>query len=249
MEPLLVYPALFAVGFVAGVVNVIAGGGSFLTLPTLIFFGLPAVTANGTNRIAIIMQNAGAVWGFDRHRAIEWRFALRVVVPAVVGAGLGSWAALYVGDVAFRRLLATLMVMITLWTLFDPVNRRARRVDGAPGPPGVGLLVTFFLVGLYGGFIQAGTGFLVLAVTTAAGLDLVRGNAVKVLCILIWTPLALAIFAVNGHVDWGLGVAMGLGNLLGGQLGVHWTALKGHAWVRGAVTVTIVVFALRLWLL
>lgn len=248
MEGLVVYPALFAVGLFAGVVNVIAGGGSFLTLPTLIFFGLPAVTANGTNRVAIILQNGGAVWGFDRHRAIEWRFALRVAVPALIGAGLGSWAVLDVGDVAFRRLLATLMLVVTLWTLFDPFRGKAKEVDGRPGPPGPGLLVAFFLVGFYGGFIQAGVGFFVLAATTAGGLDLVRGNAVKVLCILIWTPLSLAIFALDGNVDWWLGIALGLGSLLGGQLGVRWTALKGHAWVRGVVTAAILFFALALWL-
>ncbi len=106
----------------------------------------------------------------------------------------------------------------------------------------------FFAVGVYGGFIQAGVGFLVLAVTTAAGLDLVRGNAVKVLSVLCWTAAALAVFAADGSVDWRLGVALAAGMLVGGVAGARLTVLKGHRWVKVVVTVTAVLFAVGLWL-
>ena len=75
------YLALFAVGCVAGTINVIAGGGSFLTVPMLIFLGLPPTVANGTNRVGILLQNVGAVWGFNRYRLLEWRRALAIAVP------------------------------------------------------------------------------------------------------------------------------------------------------------------------
>jgi hypothetical protein len=102
-------------------------------------------------------------------------------------------------------------------------------------------------IGLYGGFIQAGVGFVILAVTTAAGLDMVRGNALKVTLVLVFTPLSLALFARAGMVDWTLGAALALGNLLGGQLGVHLTAVRGQRWVRTVVTVAVILFAVRLW--
>lgn len=238
---------LFGTGLVAGVVNTIAGGGSFLTLPVLIFLGLPATAANGTNRVALLMQNVGAVWGFSRHRVVDWSLARRLAPLAMFGALLGAWLALQVGELAFRRILATLMLAITLWTLLDPWrtgrSEQQRRRLADPW-----LWALFFGIGIYGGFIQAGVGFLLLAGTTLAGLDLVRGNAVKVLLVLLWTPVTLLVFGGAGAVDWGAGVAMGVGNLTGSLIAVRLTVLKGHRWVRGVVTVTIVIFAIRLWL-
>ncbi len=240
--------ALFVAGSIAGTLNVVAGGGSFLTLPLMIFLGIPAGVANGTNRVALLLQNVGAVWGFRRHQVLETRLALRLALPAVVGAAIGSWMALQVSDFAFRRMLAVLMLGMALWSLLRPVPRDApeSEVLTEPGPLLMGI---FFLIGIYGGFIQAGVGFLLLAGTTMAGLDLVRGNAVKVTCVLLWTFVTIAVFAGGGAIHWTAGLALGLGNLLGGQLGVRLTVLKGHVWIRAFVSVTIVLFALRLWLL
>lgn len=239
------YLLLAAVGVVSGILNVLAGGGSFLTLPVLIFVGLPPTLANGTNRVGILLQNVQAVAGFERHRVLDWRFAVRAAVPGLAGAGLGTWAALHVGDEAFRRILALLMVVAALGALLNP-----RRPAAATARPrgGLALGLGFFLVGLYGGFVQAGVGFLVLTLTSLAGLDLVRGNAVKVLFILLLTVLSLSIFAWASQVDWAMGLALGLGAALGAEIGVRLTVLKGHRWVRRVVMVTLVVFAVRLWL-
>ncbi|HEX2255036.1 MAG TPA: TSUP family transporter [Thermoanaerobaculia bacterium] len=245
-----VLAALFGAGFVAGVLNVIAGGGSFLTLPALIFAGLPPTLANGTNRIAIVLQNVTAVGGFQRHRVMDWRWAALATVPATAGAALGTWAALEVGDEAFRKSLAVLMVVVSLWTLIDPFGSRRGGRGAAEMPTGgrLGVLVVaFFAVGVYGGFVQAGVGFLVLAATTYAGLDLVRGNAVKVLSILAFTLLSLAIFVAQGMVLWLPGLVVAAGTVLGALLGVRLTVLKGHRWIQGVVTASIVVFAVLLW--
>jgi len=250
---------LFSAGLVAGALNVVAGGGSFLTLPILIFTGLPATVANGTNRVGILLQNSGAVWGFHRHGVLDWATGIRAAAPATVGAVFGTWTALQVGDEEFRRILSLLMVAVTLWTLlgYDPRQRTpSSRDEGARDPAGRPpaerhpwvLALAFAGVGFYGGFVQAGVGFFVLAVTTFAGLDLVRGNAVKVLCVLAFTVLALSIFAWQGMVVWSSGLALAAGTLLGGQVGVRFTTLKGHRWVRTVVTVTVILFAIRLWL-
>ncbi len=255
------YSILFLAGLASGAVNVVAGGGSFLTLPVLIFAGLPATVANGTNRVAILLQNVGAVWGFHRHRVLDWRWALWSAVPAAAGALLGTWAALTVPDEAFKRILALLMVAITLWTLLDPTRHRRQTLGttvpgSGPEPAGrspgarrraVALALGFFAVGVYGGFIQAGVGFLVLTVTTLAGLDLVRGNAVKVLNILVFTGLSLAIFVLEAKVHWPSGLVLAAGSVLGGLIGVRLTVVKGHRWVQGVVTATVILFALKLW--
>ena len=110
------------------------------------------------------------------------------------------------------------------------------------------LAVGWARAGVYAGFIQAGVGFLLLAVVTVAGLDLVRGNAVKVFIILMTTALSLAWFAWEGKVAWLPGTALAVGALAGSLVGVRLTVLKGHAWVRGVVTAAIAVFAAKLWL-
>lgn len=246
-QDVLPWLALAAVGTIAGILNVIAGGASFLTLPVLIFLGLPPTVANGTNRVAILVQNGGAVAGFHRHRMIGGRLLLRAAVPALAGAAVGTWIALEIGDATFRNVLAGLMVAVSLWTLWDP-GGAASGEGGGPSRLGPALLPTvFFAIGVYGGFVQAGVGFLILAATTLAGLDLIRGNALKVALVLAFTPLALAIFAWGGKVDWGMGAALAAGNLAGGLIGVRLTVLKGHAWVKRVVTAAVIAFAVLLW--
>ncbi|HJU85860.1 MAG TPA: sulfite exporter TauE/SafE family protein [Gemmatimonadota bacterium] len=244
--------ALLAVGAVSGALNVLAGGGSFLSLPLLIFLGLPPGVANGTNRVAILVQNMGAVWRFRTHGLFDPAWIPLAAGPAIAGAVLGTWAAIEIGDEAFRRVLAGLMVVATLWILWDPLSRRRGARNAAPdGVPQGGrraaFAAAFFAVGLYGGFVQAGIGFLLAAVATWAGLDLVRGNALKVLVVLLLTPISLAIFAWSGRVDWLAGLPLAAGHLLGALAGVRWTVLKGHVWIKRFLTVAVVAFAIKLW--
>lgn len=239
------YALLLAAGVAAGALNVIAGGGSFLTLPLLMFLGLPPGIANATNRLGIVVQDLAAVWSFDRSGVLDRRAALWAALPATLGAGLGALLALRVSDALFVRLLALLMIALSLGSLWTPPRREA-------GGAGTGAVVArtagFFVVGIYGGFVQAGVGFLFVALTTLVGLDLVRGNAVKVLSILPMTALALAIFAWNGRVEWVTGSVLAVGFLVGGLLGARWTILKGHRWVRGVVTAAILLLAIKLLL-
>lgn len=238
--------ALAMAGVVAGALNVIAGGGSFLTLPLLLFFGLPSALANGTNRVGVMSQNLGGIIGFHRHGKVDWSWALQASVPALAGAALGVWAALAVPDFAFRRILSVAMVVVTIGSLAS--QRRKPVTTAELKPPSHWFVVLgFFIVGVYGGFIQAGVGFLVLAITSAAGMDLVRGNAVKVLSVLLLTLLSLAVFAGAGQVDWPRGLALGVGNWGGAAIGVRMAVLKGHKWLQPVVTITVVLFAILLW--
>ena len=238
------------VGLVAGTLNVIAGGGSLLTLPVMIMLGLPPTVANGTNRVAILVQNIGASWSFHSKGLISKEWLMVAVPPSVLGSVLGTYAAVHIGDLAFQRILAVIIVAVAVWSIWKPIGSLPEH--GNPEPPtGArrwGFVAVFFLIGIYGGFIQAGIGFLLLAATTAAGLNLIRGNALKVTMVLGLTSAALVIFAWNGKVDWAMGFALAAGNFIGGLAGVHLQVLKGHKWVRNVITVTIILFALRLLL-
>lgn len=242
------YLLLFVGGTVAGALNVIAGGGSFLTIPLLMFLGLPPNVANGTNRVAICLQNVAALWGFQRHKVVDWRYVMWAAVPSSFGALAGAGLALWMGDQAFKQVLAVLMIAVTLWTLWDPLKKKQEESTEKKEhrPRVLPLAAGFFLVGIYGGFVQAGVGFLILAATTMAGLDLVRGNAVKVLAILFYSLFALAVFAWQGKVDWHLGLALAVGNVVGSQIGVRFTVLKGHRWIKVVVTVTVIALAVKL---
>ena len=248
MPDVLVQPLLlFATGLVAGALNVIAGGGSLLSLPVMIFLGLPPTVANGTNRVAILAANVGATASFHRRRKIPPGWVALALPPALFGAGLGTWVAVQMGEAAFQRVLAVVLVLVAAASLWRPGAVTDEMTGQVPeGPRRWAYRAAFLVVGVYGGFIQAGVGFLVLAVAAVGGLDLVRGNAMKVAIVLGFTPLSLGIFALTGKVDWGVGAALAVGTLLGGLAGVHVQILKGQEWIRKVVTVMIVLFAIRL---
>ncbi len=238
---------LIPAGFVAGAVNTVAGGGSFLTLPLLIFLGLPHQVANGTNRLAILIQSAGATAAFRRAGAVATPMLLRLGLFAVVGAALGSALALRVGEAAFLRVLSVVMIAFTVIPL---LARRARPGAEATPPdrPGLALGVAFVGVGFYGGFLQAGVGFLALGATSWAGIPLVAGNAIKVACVFLFSVVSLAVFAAGGAVHWGVGLALSVGTLAGALVGARLTLAAGERVLRGIVSVLTVAFAVALWL-
>ncbi len=242
------YPLLVFVGLVAGFLNVLAGGGSLLTLPILIFTGLPAAVANGTNRVAIFFQNIFAISGFRRQGIFPWKLALLCVAPALVGSYLGANLAVTIDDAMFRRTLAIIMVGVLIFTALDPMKRLRGTVERFTPVRIAVLLVSFFAIGVYGGFVQAGVGFLVLTGLLVHGLDLVQSNAVKVIVIFAFTIVALAVFIYHGEVDYGLGMALAAGNSAGGWIASHMAVKKGHDWIKKVVTLTILVFAIKLFI-
>ena len=238
--------ALFAIGILAGFINTVAGGGSFLTLPLLIFMGLPTAMANGTNRLGIFLQSLAGVSKFHDHGVFPWRFALIVSIPAVAGALLGAHWAVDMGDEAFRRWLALFMVVMTFVSLYKPKGTFTISDEGYSPLRWAAILAVFFGIGLYGGFIQAGVGFLLLAGMALTGHDLIRGNAIKVFVVLVFTVFALGIFIYNGKVDYGLGIVLGLGNAIGARLGANASVKGGNVFIRRFVTVMMLVFAVKL---
>lgn len=126
---------LFAVGLLSGGLNVIAAGGSFLTLPALLFLGLPAAQANATNRVGVLAQNLSGIWGYHRSGQVPWRWALAASVPALVGGAAGASAAVHISDFAFRQVLAVAMLVATLWTLWRSPSASTTAATTTPTRP------------------------------------------------------------------------------------------------------------------
>ena len=140
------------------------------------------------------------------------------------------------------------MIGVLIFIAVDPIKKlRQQEVHMSPLRTGV-LLVSFFLIGIYGGFVQAGVGFLIITGLLVHGLDLVKINAVKVLVIFAFTIVALGVFVYHGQVDYVLGLALAAGNSAGGWIGTHVAVKRGHDWIRRFVTVTVLIFALKLLL-
>ena len=247
MDPLVwQIPLLAGVGLVAGILNILAGGGSLLTLPMLIFIGLPASTANGTNRIAIFCQNIFAISGFRKRGVFPVRLALICTAPALIGSYFGATLAINIDDVLFKKILGLIMIGVMVFTALDPIKNLKIEEGKMSAFRLALLLVTFFGVGIYGGFVQAGGGFIIIAGLLLHGLDLVRINAVKVIVIFAITIVALAVFIAHGEVDYGLGLALAAGNSVGGIIGTRLAVEKGHDWLKKVVTITVMVFAIKL---
>lgn len=239
-------PALAAVGFVSGFLNVLAGGGSLLTLPLLIFLGLPAAVANGTNRIGVLCQNIVAIGSFRRHGVLPMKLALLCTAPSLIGSYLGAQLAVDIDERLFQRLLAGIMIGVLLIILADPAKRLQGREQHFTPLRLLVLLASFFLIGIYGGFVQAGVGFLILPALLIHGFDLVRANAVKIFVILVFTVPALAVFIWHGQVDWLLGLVLAAGNASGGWLASRVAVTKGHDWIKRVVSAAVLILALKL---
>ena len=238
------YPAVIAAGFGAGFINTLAGSGSLITLPLLIFLGLPANVANGTNRVGIIFQNIVATGSFHREKMLDWRGGLLLAAPAIAGSIVGAQIAVNLDEQLMRQTIGALMVIMLFVILIRPKRWLEGKANALIKRPGWGQLLLFFMIGIYGGFIQAGVGiFLLAGLVLNVGYDLVRANSVKVLIILCFTFAALIVFVSNGQVVWGVGFLLAIGNALGGWVAARMAVERGAPFVRWLLTAVVAVSA------
>jgi uncharacterized membrane protein YfcA len=225
--------AVIGVGFIAGFINTVAGSGSLLTLPLLMFLGLPANVANGTNRIAILLlQNLVGVTSFKQQKVLDLREGLIIGIPAVIGSLVGARIAVDLNDAVMEKAIGGLLILMFFLIILKP-NRWLKGQEGQSPARPVWRTLIFFLIGIYGGFIQAGVGFFLLAgLVLGAGFELVRANALKVFIVFIYTPFALAVFMINGNVNYVFGFILAIGNMLGAFIGARVAVKWGAPAVR-----------------
>ena len=209
-------------GFIAGGINTVAGGGSNLTLPALMILGLPADIANGTNRISIALQCMVGLAGFDKHDSLDRQAVGPILIPTIIGGACGAVIAAITPNLYLKPVLLGTVLVMALVILVKPSVM-------AP-PPGTtnlspkdsrGAWWALFAAGVYGGFVQAGVGFILLA-ALSGGLryDLLRANALKTACALAFTTIALLVFIAFDQVSWVPGLILAVGSMTGAHLAV-----------------------------
>ncbi len=235
---------LFA-GIAAGFINTVAGGGSVITLPVLVEI-VGASVANGTNRVAILMENAVAAASFHRGGKVPWQFVAPLLIPTILGAGAGTWVATLLSAETMKRVFGLVIVLVALSMLIRPSRWMQ---EGEPRIREPWRSLVFFGIGFYGGFVQAGVGFLLLVgLVLVEGLGLIRGNAAKVVLVLAYTPLSLFLFARAGQVDWAAGATLGVGSMVGALIASRLAIRKGAGWIRWVVIAAALAAALRMLL-
>ena len=243
------YILVVFVGAAAGFINTLAGSGSLLTLPVLIFLGLPANVANGTNRIGILMQSIAAIGGFKQKKVFDWREGIWLTIPAAIGAFIGSMVAVDIDELLMNRIIGVLLVFMFVLLLVKP----ERWLNPSVSSYGTRLtplrFIIFTAIGFYGGFIQVGVGYFLLAgLVLGAGIDLVKANAIKVLITFVFTLLALGVFIYNKQVNYSIGITMGIGNMLGAWVATHVAVKRGAVFIRWFLLICVITFALKLLL-
>ncbi len=220
---------LLVLGYIAGIINTLAGGGSNLTLPALMIFGMPADVANATNRVGIFLQTLWGAKGFHGHGELPLHDVKSIFIPLSIGGLIGALAASYAPVLYLKPVLLVTMITMSLIILIKPSivlpepGTLPRRVSQTPSS-----WVMLFISGLYGSFVQAGVGFvLIMALAGTLRYDLVKSNALKLLCTLGFTSIALVIFILRDQVRWLPGLILAVTMMMGAHHGVKF-AVKAN---------------------
>lgn len=241
------YLAVIGAGFIAGFINTLAGSGSLVTLPLLIFLGLPANVANGTNRVGVVPQNVVGLSSFGQHKVLNLKHGLLLSLPAVVGAVIGAQIAVNLNEEAMRRTIGVLMVAMLVVIFVQPKRWLQGRPEHVQDKLNWKEMLIYFAIGIYGGFIQAGVGiFLLAGLVLASNYDLVRANAIKLLIVLCFTIFALGVFVLNDQVRWGIGFILAIGNMLGAWVAARMAVNRGAEFVRWLLIAVIIISAAKL---
>jgi len=241
------YFGIFILGIFVGMINTIAAGGSLISIPVLIFMGVPAITANGTVRIGVIFQNINASIAYFRKKSLPFRSSLLITLPASLGALLGSLYATEMSDALFEKILSIAMLVSVLIMLRSKsLHKRKFNTDNQSLKLAL-LLIAFFIVGIYGGMIQSGVGFLIIfSLYFLTENNLHQINAMKCFVVLVYNLIAIVSFIYAGKINFGYGFALAGGSSIGAWLAVSYSMKKGEKFILWVIFTAVIGFAIKL---
>ncbi len=241
------YIAIVIAGFIAGFINTLAGSGSLITLPLLIFLGLPATVANGTNRVGVLFQSLVSGASFYQKGVLDLRGGIILAIPAILGSIIGARIAVDLNEEVMRRTIGVLMLVMLVIILVKPSQWLKGKSETLHKNPNWWQMIIFFGVGIYGGFIQAGVGiFLLASLVLGVGYNLVQANAIKSIIILCFTVSALLVFIYNDQVNLTAGILLAIGNSLGGWIAAQVAVERGAEFVRWLLIIIVIVASMQL---
>jgi uncharacterized membrane protein YfcA len=244
MNIAVVIPLLFVLGAVAGFINVMAGGGSSITLPMLIFLGLDSALANGTNRLAIFSQNISAVISFRQEKFSDFKTSLRLTLLTLPGAIIGTIVAVRIDNMLFQKILGVVLIGVMVTILLPNAKKGIATVQSRDSWI---IYPVMFGIGFYGGFIQVGVGFMLMAsLSHILRMDLVRVNMHKVFIVFLYTLPTLVVFAITGNINWLLGFSLAAGNALGAWWSAKISISGGEKVIRLVLVISMFVMAIKL---
>ncbi len=241
-------PLIVLVGFVAAFLNTVGGGGSLFTVPILTFMGIPITVANATSRVALLVQNIFAVGGFHSKKVtLPWRYCLYLCIVSLIGGFIGSMLAAVVDDKIFKEIFVIGMLLSVCIVILNPFRASHAPEKLSPKHQAIGCIL-FFFVGIYGGFIQAGIGFLVIGVLSMVNnINLIKANYIKVLVAIVYTGISVIVFAFESKILWTTGFVLAIGHALGGWYASRWSVDKGEVWIKRVMIVSLLAMAVKLW--
>ena len=238
---------LLICGVIAGFINTVAGGGSLLTLPILIFMGLPSNIANGTNRIAIFMQNIFSISGYKSRGVSDFKYSSWLSVSALIGSIIGAKIAINIDEDMFNKILSVVIIIVVLTIIYNKkpfyINSENISIEKK-----IISVIIFFFIGIYGGFIHAGVGFLILSIlSNYNGIQLSKANSIKVFVVFVYTFFALIVFIMENKINWILGINLGIGNSIGGWIASRWSYNKPDKIIKIFIIISSAIMAIKLW--
>ncbi|GAB4321058.1 MAG: sulfite exporter TauE/SafE family protein [Bacteroidales bacterium] len=234
-------------GILVGFINTLAGGGSIISLSVLMMLGLPANIANGTNRVAIFIQNIAATGSFKKQQVLDHRKGFWLALPAIAGSILGAWIATDLNEEIIGKAIAIVMLVMVFVILYKPQQWLKGKEELQQKPVSFLQGVLFFIIGIYGGFLHMGVGYALLAgIVLGAGYDLVKANAIKVFIILLWSPMILLVFILGHQVNYLYGLVLSAGNVIGALIASKLAVEKGAGFVRWVIIAVILVTSMDL---
>lgn len=239
---------LIITGIICGFINTLAGSGSFISLPILIFLGLDAGIANATNRLAVLLQCAAGVVGFKKYGYFDFKGVMWLIVPSAIGSAIGALIAVNFEVRHMEFAIAITMLIMLVIMLIDPTKRIKQNIL-IPDKKLRKVLefIVLLAIGVYGGFIQAGAGiFLLISLSLISGYDLIRANGAKIFINLVFTIFSVAIFAWEGKIDYTYGLVLALGNVSGTIIATKLAVKHGVKLVRWLVIIIMFLTAVKL---
>lgn len=238
---------LVFLGLLSGFINMFAGGGSMLVVPFLIFMGLPANVANATNRIAIIFQNIVSTTTFKQKKIIDFKSDCKLLVPTTLGSIIGAFTAVDIQTELLEKIIGGLLVVMFFMVLLNPKQWIKPQLEDTANRHPLLRFIIFFAIGFYGGFIQIGVGFFLLAgLVLNCKYNLLKANALKVFIILFYNIIALIIFMNYGLIDWKTGLTLSCGNMAGAWIGARLSIKWGSQYIRYFLLAALIIVALKL---